>query len=154
MRPASTDDQASTSQSDFDAAIEGFRRALEPYLKGDPRPVTEFFSRRDDVTLANPLGPPRRGPTEVDKAIADGAAQLRDGWIRRFEEVSRYSTPDLGFLVQVERTQARLPGGDNTSPIALRVTMIFRREGDKWSVLHRHADPITSPRPITTTIES
>ena len=153
MRPASTDDRASTSQSDFDAVVEAYRRALEPYVKGDPRSVTKFFSRRDDVTLANPLGPPRRGPAEVEKAAAEGAAQLRDGSIRNFEEVSRYCTPDLGYVVQIERTHARVAGSGSMSPIALRVTMIFRREGDTWRVAHRHADPITTPRPISTAIE-
>jgi ketosteroid isomerase-like protein len=154
MCPDRTVEQPSDSLSDFDRAVEAYRHALEPYLTGDPKPVTAFFSRRDDVTLANPVGPPRRGPAEVDKAIAEGAAQLRDGSIRGFEEVSRYSTPDLGYVVQIERTQARLGGSEGTSPVALRVTMIFRREGDTWKVAHRHADPITSPRPIGTTIES
>jgi ketosteroid isomerase-like protein len=154
MPPDWSAEQASGSLSDFDGAVEAFRHALEPLMKGDPRPVTELISRRDDVTLANPLGPPHRGPAEVDKAIAEAAAQLRDGSIRRFEEVSRYSTPDLGYVVQLERTQARLAGSENMSPVALRVTMIFRREGDTWRVAHRHADPITTPRPISTAIES
>jgi ketosteroid isomerase-like protein len=114
----------------------------------------EFLSRRDDVTLANPLGPPHRGPAEVARAAAEGAAQVREGCVRGFEEVSRYSTPDLGYVVQIERTQARLAGSGNLSPIALRVTMIFRREGDTWRVAHRHADPITTARPISTVIET
>ena len=153
MHPDPSGEETSGSQSDFDGAVEGFRRALEQYVKGDPKPALEFFSRRDDVTLANPLGPPRRGPAEVDKAGAEPAAQLGDGSIRGFEEVSRYSTPDLGYIVHIERAQARLAGSENMSPIALRVTMIFRREGDTWRIVHRHADPITTPRPITT-IES
>ena len=78
---------------------------------------------------------------------------LRAGSVRGFEEVSRYNTPDLGYVVQIERTQAQLPGNTDFTPIALRVTMIFRREGDNWKVAHRHADPITTPRPISTTIE-
>ena len=142
------------SQSDFDGAVEAYRQALEPYVKGDARAVTEFFSRREDVTLANPLGPPRRGPAEVDEAIAAGAANLTSGSVRRVEEVSRYSTPDLGYVVQLERTQARLPGSDDMTPFALRVTMIFRREGDTWKVAHRHADPITTARPISTVMET
>jgi hypothetical protein len=28
------------------------------------------------------------------------------------------------------------------------VTTIFRREDDAWKIAHRHADPITTPRPI------
>ena len=146
--------EATVSQGDFDGAVEAYRQALHPYLKGDPGPVTEFFSRRDDVTLANPLGPPRRGPAEVDKAIAEGAANLKDGSVRRVEEVSRYSTPELGYVVQLERTQARLPDSENMTPFVLRVTMIFRREGDTWKVAHRHADPITTARPISTLIET
>jgi ketosteroid isomerase-like protein len=142
------------SQSDFDGAVEAYRQALDAFMKGDPKPVTEFFSRHDDVTLANPLGPPRLGPAEVDKAIADGAANLRDGSVQRVEEVSRYSTPDLGYVVQLERAEARLPGSDDMTPLALRVTMIFRREGDTWKVAHRHADPITTARPISTVIEA
>jgi ketosteroid isomerase-like protein len=134
--------------------VEAYRQALNAFVRGDPKPCTAFFSRRDDVTLANPLGPPCLGPAEVDKAIAGGAANLREGSIRRIEEVSRYSTPDLGYVVQIERTQARLPGSDDVSPFALRVTMIFRREGDTWMVAHRHADPITTARPISTAIET
>ena len=141
------------SQSDFDGAVEAYRQALDAFLKGDPKPATAFFSRRDDVTLANPFGLPRLGPAEVDKAIKEAAANFKDGSVRRIEEVSRYNTPDLGYVVQLERAEARLSGSEDMTPIALRVTMIFRREGDTWKVAHRHADPITTARPISTFIE-
>jgi ketosteroid isomerase-like protein len=142
------------SQSDFDSAVEAYRQALVPFLKGDPKPVTQFYSRSDDVTLANPFGPPRRGPADVEKAIAEAAAPFSDGSLSGVEEVSRYSTADLGYVVEIERSQVRLAGDGNMAPIALRVTMIFRREGDIWKVVHRHADPITTPRPISTVIEN
>jgi ketosteroid isomerase-like protein len=71
-----------------------------------------------------------------------------------FEEMSRYSTSDLGYIVQIERAQARLTGSEDMSPIALRATMIFRREGDTWRIAHRHADPIMTPRPISTVVET
>jgi hypothetical protein len=92
----------SGSHSDFDNAVEAFRQATVSFLNGDPRPAMELYSRRDDVTLANPLGPPRRGPAEVAKAAAEAAAQVSDGSTRRIDEVSRYSTPELGYVVQIE----------------------------------------------------
>ena len=154
MRAARIDEEAIRLDTDFDRAVELNRQALEPFVQGDPRPVTACFSRRDDVTLANPLGPPVRGAANVDRAIAAAAAQVRDGSVLGIQEVSRYSTSDMGYVVQLERTQARLGGNDNVSRIALRVTMIFRREEEGWRVVHRHADPITTPRPITTAVES
>lgn len=143
---------AIVSSNDFDRAVEAYRKALEQFMTGDPRATAVFFSRREDVTLANPLGPPRRGPVEVDKAIAEAAATIRDGSMRGIEEVSRYTTPDLGYVVQIERSQARFGDSADMRPSALRVTMVFRREGDTWKVAHRHADPITTPRPASTVI--
>lgn len=140
--------------TDFDAAIEGFRQALSAYMTGNPDPVIAWFSRRQDVTLANPLGPPRRGPFDVDAAIAEGASYVSEGSVRGFDEVSRYSTPDLGYVVQIERTQAKMRGAGEVVPIALRVTMIFRREGDDWKVAHRHADPITTTREVESVRET
>jgi ketosteroid isomerase-like protein len=140
-------------QTDFDAAVEAYRAALDEFLKGDPEPAKAFFSRRDDVTLANPLGPPRRGPAEVDKTITEAAANFRDGSMR-IEELSRYSSPDVGYVLQLEHTQARLPGSDDMTPFALRATVIFRREGDTWKVAHRHADPITTARPISSVVQA
>lgn len=141
------------SQSDFDGVIEAYRQALDAFLMGDPQSVLEFFSRRDDVTLANPLGPPHRGRVDVEKAVEEAAANFKGG-SNRFEEVSRYSTPDLGYIVQLERSEVRLAGSEDMARISLRVTMIFRREGNTWKVVHRHADPITTARPITTAIET
>jgi hypothetical protein len=46
---------------DFDRAVERCRQALGALLKGDPSHVADLFPQGDDVTLANPLGPPRLG---------------------------------------------------------------------------------------------
>jgi ketosteroid isomerase-like protein len=139
---------------DFDGVVTGYRQALQQFMTGDPTAAGAFYSSREDVTLANPLGPPHRGPAAVAAGLAHGAAQLRDGRVSSIEEVSRYRTADLGYVVQIERSQARIPGGTDVVTFALRVTMVFRREGDTWTVAHRHADPITSPRPITSAVEA
>jgi ketosteroid isomerase-like protein len=131
---------------DLDAVIEQYRQAQEALVKGDPEPVKAFHSRREDVTLANPFGPVRRGWTEVADALEQAAANFRGGGGVRYEDVSRYGTPELAYVVRVERTESKVGGREELSPISLRVTMIFRREGQSWKIVHRHADPITAPR--------
>ncbi len=136
----------STADDQFDAILEEFNRAQEVFLTGDPAAVMSLHSNRDDVTLSNPLTPPRRGWAEIEEAVEQAAATVRDGRILGYDEVSRYVTPDLGYIVRIERTEAKVGGSDELSPIALRVTMIFRRENDGWKLAHRHADPITTAR--------
>ena len=46
---------------DVDRLIERFRLSMDGFLKGDSEPTKRVFSHRDDVTLANPYGPPARG---------------------------------------------------------------------------------------------
>jgi hypothetical protein len=44
-------------------------------------------------------------------------------------------------------------GSEDLTPFALRVTMIFRREGDVRNVAHRHADAITTARAFSAVID-
>ncbi|HEX2810740.1 MAG TPA: nuclear transport factor 2 family protein [Kineosporiaceae bacterium] len=140
------------SESDVDAVINDYRQALKSFVSGNSQPVAGLFSRRDDVTLANPLGPPHRGGQAVEDAFQTAAALFKAGSVA-FEEVSRYVTRDLAYVVQIERSESQLVGSDDTVVISLRVTMIFRPEDGTWKVVHRHADPITSARPISSTID-
>jgi ketosteroid isomerase-like protein len=141
--------EMSVAHADFSAAVDAYRQALNAFVKGAARPVHEHFSRRDDVTLANPLGPPRLGRADVEQAVEAAAANFEDGSLQ-FDDLSRYATADLGYVVSLERADVRLAGSDETVPSSLRVTMIFRREADTWKVVHRHADPITTAQPIST----
>ena len=102
-------------QADFRAAVDVYRQALNTFFKGDGRPVLEHFSRRDDVTLANPLGPPRLGRADVEKAVEAAAANFEDGSVR-FEDLSSYATEDLGYVFYLERADVRLVGSDETVP--------------------------------------
>jgi ketosteroid isomerase-like protein len=130
--------------ADLDAVIEESHLALDAFFKGDPNPVKPLFSRRDDVSLANPFAPPRRGWTEVEQAMERAAANYRDGGVIGFEEVSKYVTPELAYIVEIERYQAKVGGSDEVTPVSLRCTTVFRREDDGWKIVHRHADPITT----------
>jgi ketosteroid isomerase-like protein len=55
--------------------------------------------------------------------------------------------------VWVERCKVKLGGMEDVAPSALRVTMIFRPEDGTWKVVHRHADPITTPQPAESVLQ-
>jgi hypothetical protein len=75
------------------------------------------------------------------------AASYRDGEVTSFENLAKWVTPDLAYLVEVERFNVKIGGADDPAAVALRTTSILRSEVGVWKILHRHADPITSARP-------
>jgi ketosteroid isomerase-like protein len=138
---------------DLDGVLERFKQAGNEFVKGNPRPVQEMFSHREDVTLANPFGPPGRGWEQVAEAQERGAAVFRDVEIYDFETVAKYVTPELASILWIERTNAKVGGAEEVTPCDLRVTMTLRPEDGTWKVVHRHADPITSARPAQSVIQ-
>jgi ketosteroid isomerase-like protein len=138
---------------DVDKLIEKYDLALGEFVKGNPEPVKELFSHRDDVTLANPLGPPVRGWDEVAKTIEHAASNIREGEITGFETVEKHATPEFAYVVRIERQEGKVGGGEDVASFSLRVTMIFRPEDGSWKVVHRHADPITTPQPAESVIQ-
>jgi ketosteroid isomerase-like protein len=138
---------------DFDQVIEPYHLALGKIINGDPEGYKQLYSHRDDVTLANPFGPPARGWEQVGATLERAASQFRDGEIVSFENVAKYVTAELAYIVEIERSRTKIGGGEDLSPVALRVTTIFRPEDGTWKVVHRHADPITTAQPAESVIQ-
>jgi ketosteroid isomerase-like protein len=138
---------------DLAQVIEQYHQALDAFVQGDAEPDKRLFSRRDDVTLANPLGPPVHGWDQVEATMERAAAQLREGEPTAFERISAYATAELAYMVEIERTRVKVGGADELAPVALRATTIFRREAGGWRIVHRHADPITAPRPAQSIVQ-
>jgi ketosteroid isomerase-like protein len=138
---------------DLDQVIERSHLALGEIVNGNPEPLKEMYSHRQDVSLANPFGPPVRGWDEAARTMERAASNYRDGEIVGFENVAKYATSDLAYIVEVERYRAKVGGREEITPLTLRVTSILRPEGGTWKIVHRHADPITTPQPAESVIQ-
>ena len=138
---------------DFDEVLEQYHLALDEIVKGSPDGYKRVYSHQDDVTLANPFGPPARGWDEVAKTLERAASHYTDGEATGFENVAKYITPELAYTVEIERSQTKVEGREDVTPIAVRVTTIFRPEEGAWKVVHRHADPITTAQPAESVIQ-
>jgi ketosteroid isomerase-like protein len=141
------------ASDDADRLNERYHLASDEFLKGDPEPVKKLWSHKEDVSLANPYGPPVRGWAEVAKSTEHAASLRRDGQFLGYEVVSKYATSELAYVVQIERAEAKIGASDKIIPYAVRSTMIFRPEEGEWKVVHRHADPITTPHPAESVIQ-
>ena len=139
---------------DLDQVLEQWYPASDEFLKGNPEPVKKMWTHREDVTLANPYGPPVRGWDKVEEVIDYAASQAREGRLVSVEIVAKHVTPELAYVVGIEHPEAKLGAREDITPFALRVTMIFRPEEDgEWKIVHRHADPITTPQPAESVIQ-
>ena len=116
--------------SDLQDVIQQYHEAMDAFMKGNPEPAKDLYSRGDDVTIANPFGPAVRGWEQAFETISRAATNYREGSATGFR------------------------GAEVVTPCDLRVTMTLRPEDGTWKVVHRHADPITSARPAESVIQS
>ncbi len=137
----------------FDQAIEQFQQAANEYHKGNPEPMVKMWSQREDVCLAPPFGPAVRGWDRIVDNERRVAIYIRDGDPIVFEIIAKVETPELAFFVQNERSKARFGESQDFVTIALRATIIFRKEDGVWKIVHRHADSILSPQPLESVIQ-
>ena len=138
---------------ELDQVIERSHLALGEIVNGNPEPLKEMYSHRQDVSLADPFGLPVRGWDEAAQTMERAASNYRDGEIVSFENVAKYVTSELAYIVEVERYRAKVGGREDITPVTLRVTSILRPEGGTWKIVHRHADPITAPQPAESVIQ-
>jgi ketosteroid isomerase-like protein len=137
---------------DLDRAVERSHSAVAAIFRGDPGPAKALFSDDDDVTLGNPFGPYACGRKKVEETLARAASNYRDGEVTDVELIAKYVSDGLACVVEVERGLAKVGGSDQTATLSLRVTSVFRLERGIWKLVHRHADPITTPRPAASAI--
>ena len=138
---------------EVDELIEQFHLAQGEVIKGNPEPVKRLFSHREDVTLNSPFVPPVRGWERVAEVTDRAVAQFRDGEMVSYEIIEKHVTPELAYVVEIERGKAKVGGSEDITPIALRATMIFRPEEGAWKIVHRHADPITTEQAAESVIQ-
>ena len=137
---------------DLDRAVERSHLAVAAIFRGNPGPAKALFSDDDDVTLGNPFGPYAYGRKKVEETLARAASNYRDGELTDVELIAKYVSDGLACVVEVERGRAKVGGSDQTATLSLRVTSVFRLERGIWKLVHRHADPIATPRPAASVI--
>ena len=117
-------------------------------LRGD---VPTFLARMggftSDFLLMSPMGgEPSRGSDYTPERLQRMGRFFRNGTIKQ-DLVAAWEVEDMVVLATIERAEGEV-GGLPRQPWALRVTSVFVRRDGKWSLAHRHADPLVDDVPL------
>jgi ketosteroid isomerase-like protein len=137
---------ASTEITDEDVAalIARWSEAAQRYMDGDLRGYAAIARHAEDYTLLPPNGGDARSGFDGSDEAAEWTAQNFRGGETELVVFKTYRSGDLAVLVAVER-QAGTVGDRPPQDWSLRLTLVFRREGEDWRLVHRHADPLVRP---------
>jgi ketosteroid isomerase-like protein len=135
---------AQVPDSDVDELIALMAEAASAFIGGRMRRYFELMNHTDDFTLMPPTGGDTvRGQEVNDEVITSMESFFKSGEAT-LEVVETYASGDLAVLVAVERQHGKV-GEYPVQDWSLRVTLVFRREGSRWRLAHRHADALVHP---------
>jgi ketosteroid isomerase-like protein len=131
------------ANSTFDRFLRQFEDGIRHFVNGDATLWKANASHGDDVTIMGAWGAYESGWISAAARYDWAAARFTDsGAAPTFEYLASGVSGDLAYTVAIERSVARVAGEESPAAMALRVTHIFRREGETWKMIHRHADPL------------
>jgi ketosteroid isomerase-like protein len=122
---------------EFRKAVDRNYAALHSLVQGDPAPMRDVWSHRDDVTTFLGFGGREQGWEQVQERF-DWVAKRFGGGPTRTTELAIGSSGDLGYTIELEHRDLLVDG--QRTQFTLRVTHVYRREDGAWKVVHRHAD--------------
>jgi hypothetical protein len=140
-----------------DSQVQELVRALEAerqaWVEGrfDPN-AGGMMIQATDMTIFGPFGGEAgAGGPELAARQKRVNSSFRGG-SGHCEVVRSIASGDLVVLVMMERNQVTFAGRTEPHAWTLRTTQVFRRDGDRWVRLHRHADPLLSRRSLDATL--
>jgi ketosteroid isomerase-like protein len=123
------------------ALVEKSEQSNRALMRGDIDEYLALAQLSPDFTLMSPMGgDPSRGADYTPARMEAMGRFFRNGTLQQ-EVIETYSVQDMVVLALIERAHVEV-GGLPAQNWALRVTLVYRRNGSDWSLVHRHADPL------------
>lgn len=124
----------------FEEFMKVREEAAQAYVRGDAEPLSHVAALVSKATFFGPQGGYVEGAEAVLGRYKRDAAHIADGETY-FEVLQMGSSEDVAYWTGIQHATARMGDSKEVSPVDLRVTEVFRREGSVWKMVHRHADP-------------
>jgi len=135
--------EAQSSEQVVSQIVQRSMQANSALMRGDSTRYFELVEITDDFTLMSPFGgtPSRAFEYTADRIETMGRF-FKNGTFRQ-ELVQAYACADMVVLAIIERPHVEV-GSLPAQDWALRVTLVYRRQGSHWRLAHRHADPLVA----------
>lgn len=115
--------------------------ANDALMRGDVATYRALVPLAEDFVLMSPFGGrPTHGREMTEERWEATGRFFRNGALEQ-EVVAAWETADMVTLAVIERARVEV-GGLPARDWALRVTLVYRRDGGEWRLAHRHADPL------------
>lgn len=123
--------------------LERCRQDHQAWINGD----AAGYSLPEDGTILGGVGGHSFGGAKAAARQAEVAAQWRSG-SGTIDFLNGAVAGELAWLTFIERATVAFKNAPEQRRWDLRVTEIFRRKGNGWERIHRHADPLVDRRPL------
>ncbi len=129
-------------QHDFEQFMKQRSEIALAYINGNAAPLGEIVAHQSPATFFKPSGGYLQDAEAVWSQYERDATNFESGGEGQIEILHMATSDRLAYWVGFQRATAHLRGRSGAIPFNLRVTELFRREGDSWKLIHRHADPL------------
>src|SRR5262245_43577645 len=129
------------TEADVAGLTQRCQDAAAALIRGDVRTYLDLFVHAADYTLTPPFGGVPRHGFDASEDAVERQSRFFAGGEAQVDVVQSHVSGEFVVLVLIERQHGKV-GGLPDQDWSLRVTMLFRREGDAWRHVHRSADPL------------
>jgi hypothetical protein len=119
------------------------KTAMSRLVAGDPEPYKALWSHEPDVCVMGGFGGYALGWDEVRQNTEMAASRFRGSKSFNVKMITHATDHELAYSVWIEHGEVLVEGRKEHAPLVVRVTHIFRREGNTWKIIHRHGDTVT-----------
>ncbi len=130
------------SDKDLDVFVLEAEEAAGAYVRGDMERYVELVHHAEQFTLLPPYGGPANRHENRAETVRASVGFIKDGEAH-LEHVQTHTWGDTLVVAMIERQHGRVEGSPDQD-LSLRVTHVYRRDGDRWDLVHRHADPLVN----------
>jgi len=133
-------------QQHFERFMQHRDSVARAYVRGDASPLARIVAGADPATFFGPQGGLAEGADAVASRYLNDAKAFDSSSDSHLEVLHMSATAGLAYWVGIQRAKVQMRGQPEPRRFDLRITELFRREGDDWKLIHRHADALTDQR--------